>query len=327
MKILNVVLRRFLTLIPMLLGISLLVFLLMTLAPGDFLAEAKASRDVSKELLERMQHDFGLDQPWYVQYLLWLKNILTLNFGESWIYKIPVGDLLMQRLPATIILSLTSLVFAWVIAIPLGVMAAVYKDSIFDRLSAILAYFALSIPEFFLALLAIFFAAQTGWFPIGGRTSIDYEFLSPGAQFLDYCHHLMLPTLVLGIGSIAGMMRIMRANFLDEIRAEYVTTARAKGLPPGVVMFRHVLKNAINPFVSSLGFAFSGLLSGALLVENVMNYPGLGQLIYQSFIKQDQYVVMAGVVIGSVMLMLGNLMADLLLSWTDPRIRLEEGGK
>lgn len=317
------ILRRFLSLIPMLLGISFIVFILMYMTPGDILSEARASRDISKEYIKAMEHQFGLDQSWYVQYFLWLKSISTLNFGDSWAYKVPVGQLLLQRVPATLILAICSLVFAWGIAIPLGVLAAIYKDSIFDRVSSMLAYAALSIPEFFLALLAIFFAARTGWFPIGGRTAITHVFMSPIEQFWDYVYHLILPIIVLGTGGVAGMMRVMRANFLDHIRADYVTTARAKGVSEGSIMFKHVLRNAINPLITAFGFAFSGILSGALLVENVMNYPGLGQLLYDAFMKQDQYVVMAATLMAVFMLMFGNLLADLLLAWTDPRIRIK----
>ncbi len=334
------ILRRLLTLFPMLLAIAMLVFLLMYLAPGDFLSAARADREVSREFIAQMEREFGLDRPWYVQYGLWLKNVspirwggegeddggleLGSNFGYSWTYKVPVTELLAQRIPASLVLALTSLLFAWGIAVPLGVLAAIYKDSLFDRLSALLAYAALSIPEFFLALLAVFFAAKTGWFPTGGLTSIDHDFLSPAERLLDYAHHLVLPTVVLGASGVAGMMRIMRANFLDYMRAEFVNTARAKGLSEGMVMFKHVLRNAINPLITAFGFAFSGLLSGALLVENIMNYPGLGQLIFDSFLKQDQFVVMAAVMMGCVMLMVGNLLADLLLAWSDPRIRLED---
>jgi len=208
--------------------------------------------------------------------------------------------------------------------IPLGVLAAIYKDSWFDRVSALLAYAALSIPEFFLALLAVFIAAKTGWFPTGGLTAIDHDFLPAWAQLLDYAHHLLLPTVVLGLSMVAGVMRLMRANFLDYMRAEFVTTARAKGLSEGKVTFKHVLRNAINPLITAFGFAFSGLLSGALLVENVMNYPGLGQPVFEAFLRQDQFVVVAAVLMGCIMLIVGNLLADLLLAWSDPRIRLEE---
>lgn len=306
-----------------LLGVSMLVFLLMSITPGDFLDEARASRDIPRERIEELEKTFGLNQPWYVQYGRWLSNICRLNFGESWTYKVPVLDLLKQRIPATLILSFTSLILAWGIAIPLGVLAALYKDSIFDRLSALLAYAALSLPEFLLALIAVFFAARTGWFPTGGLTSIDHEFLSGWQQIVDYLRHLVLPTLVLAFGGVAGMMRLMRANMLDYLRAEFVTTARAKGVPEGRVIFNHVLRNAINPLITVFGFAFSSLLSGSLIVEQVMNYPGLGQLIFEAFFKQDQFVVLASTLIGSVMLMIGNLFADLLLAWSDPRIRMD----
>lgn len=306
-----------------LLGVSMLVFLLMSITPGDFLDEARASRDIPRERIEELEKTFGLNQPWYVQYGRWLSNICRLNFGESWTYKVPVLDLLKQRIPATLILSFTSLILAWGIAIPLGVLAALYKDSIFDRLSALLAYAALSLPEFLLALIAVFFAARTGWFPTGGLTSIDHEFLSGWQQIVDYLHHLVLPTLVLAFGGVAGMMRLMRANMLDYLREEFVTTARAKGVPEGRVIFNHVLRNAINPLITVFGFAFSSILSGSLIVEQVMNYPGLGQLIFEAFFKQDQFVVLASTLIGSVMLMIGNLFADLLLAWSDPRIRMD----
>ncbi len=317
------ILRRLFTLFPMLLGVTFLVFLLLSLAPGDFLTPIKMQRDVPEQLIAELEREFGLDRPWYVQYGKWLANVAQLNFGYSWSFKVPVIDLIGSRLFSTFLLSLTSLLFAWCIAIPLGVLAAIYKDSIFDRVSSFLAYAALSIPEFFLALLAVWFAAVAGLFPIGGATSIEYEFLSPGGQFLDRLHHLVLPTIVLGIGGIAGLMRIMRANFLDTIRAEYVQTARAKGVPEGLVMFKHVLRNAINPLVSAFGFSFSSLLSGALIVEIVMNYPGLGNLIYHSLLREDQFVVLAAIMLSCTMLVIGNLVADICLAWSDPRIRLE----
>lgn len=332
--------KRLLMLIPMLLVVSLMVSLLISLAPGDPLTQYEARPDVDQEYVQRLREDFGFDKPWYVQYFHWLGQVVpfsydpqapsffqrfdfTPNFGFSFHYRTEVWDLLVQRLPATILLSVTSLLLAWLIAIPLGVLAAIYKDSIFDRISQVLAYAALSIPEFFLALLALVFAAWTGWFPIGGFTSVEYDFLSPWEKFLDIAHHLVLPTIVLGIGGVAGIMRIMRANFLDNIRAEYVITARAKGLPEGVVMFRHVFRNAINPLITAAGFAFSSILSGALLVEIVMNYPGIGQLVYDALLQQDVFVVQAAVLMSVVMLMLGNLLADIALALNDPRIRYD----
>ncbi len=343
------ILRRLLALIPLLLAVSLLVSLLMYFSPGDFLTQARAAKDISPEMIEQQERQLGLvnseGEPtgWYTRYGRWLANVSPIKygpwvgapdegfsigmpyFGESWTYKVEVLTLLKQRVPATFILSLTSILFAWSIAIPLGVLAAIYKDSIFDRISGLLAYAALSIPEFFLAILAVYFASVTGIFPEGGRSSVESEFYPIGLRIIDYAYHLILPTIVLGIGSVAGMMRVMRANFIDYMQAEFAVTARAKGLSERIVMFKHVLRNAINPLITSLGFSFASLLSGALLVENVMNYPGLGQLIYDALIREDQYVVMAGVVVGVVMLVVGNLLADIVLGWSDPRIRVDSG--
>ncbi len=339
------ILKRLLSMIPLLFFISALVFLLMYLAPGDFLSQARNSKDISPEIVRQQEISLGLDKPWYVQYGRWLNSVSPIktslllpegessekplvyfgapDFGYSWSYKISVSQLLSQRIVSTLILALFTTVLTYLIAIPLGVLAAVYKGSIFDRLSTFLAYAAVSMPSFFLALLAVLFAAVSGIFPTGGQTSIMYDFLPIHAKFADYMWHLVLPVLVLSVGGVASVMRVMRASFLEYMASQFAVTARAKGLSERAVMFKHVLRNAINPIVTSFGFSFAGLLSGALLVENVMNYPGLGQLIYTAIIRQDQYVVMAGVVMGCVMLVLGQLLADILLALTDPRIRLE----
>ncbi len=338
------VLRRALSLIPMLIGVSLLVFLLMYASPGDFLSEARSSKDISPEIVKQEEIRLGLDKPWYVQYGRWLNGVSPVktslllpdeeskkhsiiyfglpDFGYSWSYKVPVVQLIGQRIMPTLRLAICAMLLTYAVAIPLGVLAAVKKDSAFDKLSAFLAYASLSVPYFFLALLAVLFAAITGIFPTGGQSSIMYDFLSPPEKFADIIRHLALPSIVLSVGGIASTMRIMRGNFLEYSRSEFVTTARAKGLAERAIMFKHVLRNALNPIITAFGFEFAGLLSGALLVENVMNYPGLGQLIYSAIVKQDQYVVMAGVVMGCVMLVSGQLLADVLLAVADPRIRL-----
>lgn len=318
------ILKRLFSLIWMLLGITFLVFLLLQLAPGDFLTPIKAQRDIQPEMIERLEKEFGLNLPFWKQYLLWLKNVVQLNFGYSWTYKTPVIDLVLQRAGATLILSICSLAVAWVAAVILGLLSAMYHGSWLDRITSFFAYASFSMPEFFLAILAVWLAAKTGWFPVGGRTSIDYDFLSPVAKILDLGHHLILPVAVMSLGSVAGMMRIMRASVLDVIRADYITTARAKGVSEPRILFCHLLRSAINPLLSVVGFAISGLLSGSLIVENVLNYPGLGRLIYEAFIKEDQFVVLGSVVLGSTLLVVGNLISDLLLAWADPRIRYEK---
>jgi len=326
------ILRRLLALIPLILAVTLFASILMYISPGDVLTKMRSSPDIPAKTIEQLEKEYqlvdseGNETRWYVRYGAWLGNLLQGNLGESITYRIPVSQLIGQRLPNTLILSMTSIAFAWIVAVPMGVLAAIYKDSIWDKLSALLAFSWLSIPEFFLAILAVYFAAVTGLFPVGGLTSIGSEFYSPPAQLADYAYHLILPTLVLGVGSVAGMMRILRANFIDYMHQDFARTAYAKGLEDRVVMFKHVLRNAINPLITALGFAFSTLLSGALLVENVMNYPGLGQLIFQALLEEDEFVVMAALMISVIMLVLGNLLADLLLAWSDPRVRLSESG-
>jgi peptide/nickel transport system permease protein len=334
----HLIIRRLLSLIPIVLGVTFLALLLIHFTEGDFLAAQKLQPEVSEEMIQRQREQFGLDQPLYVQYGRWLEALFPIKWnshaegfwnkiefrielGYSFAYRMDVIDIIASRLPATISLSIASLLIAWVIAIPLGVLAAIYKDSWFDRISALLSYVSLSVPDFFLALLALYFASVTGWFPVGGRTSVGHEFLSSWGKFWDIAHHMILPALILGTGGVAGLMRVMRANFLDVIRSEYVMTARAKGVPEGWVMFRHVFRNAINPLISMLGFAFSSLLGGALIVESVLAYPGLGNLMYQAILSQDQFVVMGALVISCVMLVIGNLLADIGLAVADPRIR------
>lgn len=341
------IIRRLLAMIPLLVLISILVFTLMNLAPGNALDEFRARPDVSPELIARKEREYGYKDAegnknsGFIRYFYWVNTVspikfidkdtnkLTLKFGapslgDSFQYQLPVTTLMKQRVPATLTLEFTSLLFAWCLAIPLGVLAAIKQNSIIDRGTSLLAYAGLSIPEYFLGLLLIIPAAKTGLFPIGGRASYDADFYSTGHQLVDFAWHLVLPTVVLGMASVAEMMRVMRMSTLDYLRAEFVTTARAKGVPEGRIMFLHVLRNAINPLITTFGFAFANLLSGALLVEYVMNYPGLGRLIYDAFFRHDEYVVMASVLIGSVMLVLGNLVADILLAVSDPRIRLEQ---
>ncbi len=342
------ILRRLAVMAILLFFVSVMVFILMTMAPGNALDEMRMRKDVRPELIHQLERDYGYknaagqDNPWYVRYGFWLNTVSPVKFinqkddftwpnhfgtptlGNSIAYQIPVTKLLMQRVPATLLLALTALLFEFIVAVPLAVLAAVKKGGWADRLTTLFAYGSLSLPSFFLALFAIKFAADTGWFPIGGSTSQDNFSYSTWAKVVDHGWHLVLPTIVLGLAGVAGTMRVMRASMLDYLRAEFVSTARAKGVPEGRVLFLHVLRNAINPLITSLGFAFADLLSGAVIVETVMNYPGLGRLTFEAFFRHDEYVVMATILMGCVMLVLGNLIADLLLAASDPRIRLEK---
>ena len=315
------ILRRFLHMIPILIGISFLSFFVIQLAPGNFLTIMKADPQVSKARIAEMEKEFGLDKPWPVQYALWLKNIVfKFDFGYSFANKRPVGDLIGERLLNTFYLSFTALIVTYLLAIPLGIISAVRQYSWVDKLSSLFAFIGLSIPEVFFALLLILMAARTGWFPIGGMESLDYDTLSFWGKMGDRIHHLILPALVLGTVPLAGRMRQMRGNLLDVLRMDYVTTARAKGLDERTVVLRHAARNAINPLVTLFGFTLAHLLSGAFLVEVVMSWPGLGRLTVDALFARDLYVVMGSVMMASTLLILSNLVADIMLAAVDPRI-------
>jgi peptide/nickel transport system permease protein len=319
---LKFLLRRLAQMIPLLLGITLISFVVMQLAPGDFLTQMQQDPRISAAAIEELRRQYGLDRPWYQQNFFWLANAVRLNFGYSLAYHVPVTTLIGERMFNTFVLSLASLIFAWTLAIPLGIIAAVRRNSWIDRTASFFSFAGISIPGFFFALLLLLFAQRTGWFPVGGMRSVEWEMLTPWGQFLDLLHHLALPTLVLGIQGLAGIMRQMRGNLLDTLRENYVIAARARGLPERRVIVKHAARNAINPLITVFGYSLAGLLSGAALVESVMAWPGLGRLILEAVQGRDLYLVMGSFVMGSLLLLLGNLVGDILLALTDPRIKL-----
>jgi peptide/nickel transport system permease protein len=317
------ILKRLLHMIPLLLGVSLLTFLLMAMAPGDYFTALSQNPQISPETIARLKAQFHLDQPWYVQYFYWLISVLHGDFGYSMAYKIPATSLIVERLWNTFLLAFFALIIAWGIAIPLGIWAAVKKGSWVDHACSFIAFVGLSIPDVLLSLLALWFAASTGWFPVGGAQSALHDLMTPMQQFGDYAHHLILPAIVLAAADLAGIMRQMRSNLLDTLRAEYVTAARARGLGEGWVIYKHALRNAINPLLTIFGYSLAALLSGAFIVENIMAWPGLGRLTVEAFFAKDSYLVVDGVVMATALLVIGNFIADLLLAWSDPRIRLK----
>ncbi len=316
------ILRRLLLMIPLVIGISLISFGALQLAPGDYVDQLKQNPSIKPETIARLKKDFGLDQPPLKQYGLWLyRAVRYRDFGESFTYHQPAFELIGSRIYYTFILSLASLILSWAIAVPLGVYTATHRNSFLDRLFNFGAFGGVSLPSFFVALLAIKFAQQSGWFPVGGATSTNYDQLSHWGKILDTGHHLILPTLVLGLGGVAGLMRQMRGNLLDVLSDNYILAARARGLSERKVIWKHATRNAINPLITIAGSQLSGLLAGAALVENVMAWPGLGRLLLESVQSLDLYVSMASFVMGAVLLILGNLLSDLLLVLTDPRIK------
>ncbi len=314
---------RLFHLIPMILGITILSFIVIQLSPGDFLAEIRLNPIVSQQTVDQMRASFGLDQPLHIQYLRWVWNALRLDFGYSFAFQVPVMWLIGSRLLNSILLNIVSFAVAWAVAVPLGIYAARRQYSAGDNTLSFSAYVGISTPTFFSGLFLLYLAFRTGWFPIGGMTSIDYEFLPWWGKILDVAHHMFLPGVVLSVLGIAGLMRQMRANLLEVLRHDYVRTARSKGLAENVVVNKHAVRNAINPLITIFGFSLGGLLGGSAILENVMGWPGIGKLIVDATIQKDLYVVMAALVVGSVTLIVGNLIADVLLVASDPRIRYD----
>lgn len=319
------VVKRLLQALLTLLLASALSFFIIQLAPGDFLDTLRQNPKISPETIEAYKQQFGLDRSPIEQYFLWLWGIVSRgDFGRSFVYQRSVSSLLWERIGATLLLAIASLIITWAIAIPLGIIAAVKQNHPIDRLLQVISYTGQGFPSFITALLLLILAQNTSpLFPVGDMTSINHADLNPLGKFLDIGWHMILPTLALSVTSFAGLQRITRGELLDVLRQDYIQTARAKGLPENRVIYVHALRNAVNPLITLLGFELASLLSGAFIAEFFFNWPGLGRLILQAVLAQDLYLVMASLVMGAVMLIVGNLIADLLLKVVDPRIRLE----
>lgn len=313
--------KRIIQSLPIIVIVSIISFFLIRLSPVDPLAELKLNPAISKETLAAETQRLGLDKPIYVQYVYWAKNFIKGDMGTT-VTGERVSSKIKERVLNTLLLSFSVLFWTWIIGIPIGVIAALNYRSVYDRLLTIFSSIGMAIPSFFFAILLLIFAQKTGLFPIGGLTSANFYNMNLFEKTLDVVHHLFLPTLVLTTISLAGLSRQMRANLLDVLDSDYVKFARARGLSEGKVIVKHALRNAINPLVTMLGFEFAGLLSGAALTEYVFQYPGLGRLILEAVLKSDINLVMASLIIGSFMLILGNILADILLKLTDPRVRV-----
>ena len=305
---------------------SALSFVIIQLAPGDFLDTYRQNPKISPEFLEQKRQQFRLDRPWIEQYFFWLWSIVRYgDAGPSMLYNRSASAIILERVPATLLLAFSSLLVTWAIAIPLGIVGAVNQNRWSDRLLQVISYAGQGFPSFITALLLLILAQNTSpLFPVGDMTSIDHNELTPLGKIVDIVWHMILPTIALSITSFAGLQRITRGELLDVLRQDYIQTARAKGLPENKVIYIHALRNAINPLITLLGFEFASLLSGAFIAEFFFNWPGLGRLILQAVQAQDLYLVMASLMMGAVMLIVGNLLADLLLKAVDPRIKLEE---
>lgn len=321
MSIFKYILKRIVQGIPIILIVSFISFFLIRLSPVDPLAQMRFNPAISKQTLEAEKIRLGLDKPIIVQYFIWGKNFIKGDMGKTTSGE-DVGEKIKERTLNTLLLSLSVIFWTWFIGVPLGIFAALNYRSIFDKALTFLSSIGMAIPSFFFAILLLIFAQKTGWFPIGGLTCPNFSQMNTWHKFLDIAHHLFLPTFVLTTISLAGLARQVRSNLLDVLDSDYVKFAKAKGLPKRKVIIKHALRNAINPLITLVGFEFAALLSGAALTEYVFQYPGLGRLILEAVMKSDINLVMASLMIGSFMLIVGNILSDILLKITDPRVRL-----
>ncbi len=326
------VIRRLLFGVVLIFLSTIVSFTILKASPGKAGAAEFDDPRVSREYIEQQERIFGLNQSPVRQYLNWIgipkllkmddqPGLLQGNLGKSISYKQPVSRVIKDRLPATLALNLVTLFITWMVAIPLGTFAAVRHYKWPDKLLSSFSFFGMSVPGFFLGLLLLWWwAGVHHWLPAGGLRSRGHDQLSMFGQLKDYSAHLAIPVVVLTFAAMAGLQRICRGKMLESLREQYVVTARAKGLSESRVVYKHALRNAINPLVTILGFEFAGLFGGAALLENVLNFPGMGQLILEALRAKDQSLVMAVFLIGSIMLVLGNLLAEILLAVVDPRV-------
>ncbi len=320
--------------IPTFFGITLLSFFIIHLAPGkptDLLSEMNPK--ITPEAREKLEQLYGLDKPIAVQYGMWLKRVVKLDFGESFstdrrpvMEKIwdPEQPLLDRRLFVTFSINVLSMLIIFLIAIPIGISSATHRYSLFDKITTTSVFIGFATPGFWLALLLIMlFGLHLDWLPISQLKSMDYDSLSMSGKIWDRTRHLILPVFVSSFGGIAGLSRYMRSSMLEVIRQDYITTARAKGLPETKVIYKHGLRNALLPIITLLGLSVPGLIGGSVIFEQIFGIPGMGALFYMSVMMRDYPLVMAILTIGAILTLIGNLLADIGYMFADPRIRVK----
>ena len=316
--------KRALLMVPILLGITLLSFSVMHMAPGGPAeAQMEFSAKASAEARERLRKLYGADQPVHKQYLTWLKKFVTLDFGEAFADGRKVKDKILERLPITLTINLLSLFVVLLIAIPIGIMSATHQYSVLDRATTMFVFVGYSMPHFWMALLLIYlFGVQWGVLPISGKESLDTTGFTKLQWLMDRAEHLVLPVFVSAIGGLAGFSRYMRNNMLEVMRQDYIRTARAKGLPENTVIYKHALRNALMPVITILGLSLPGIIGGSVIMETVFGIDGMGRLMFQAVFSRDYNVAMGILVPAAVLTMLGNFLADIGYALADPRVRL-----
>lgn len=324
------IIRRLFILIPFLFMVSALAFFVIQLPPGSFVDTYRRNLEaqggtVSDAQLRALEARYGLDKPVLVQYGVWISNIILRgDFGNSFRYQRPVADILWERLPRTIVISLLSIVLTWIIAVPLGIYAALKQNSFWDYLLTLLSFIGLSVPAFLLAIVLMYFVyTRTGWL-VTGLYSPEFQNAPWSlAKFIDLLKNIWLPLFVLAVTGAAGTIRVLRATLLDELQKPYVTTARAKGLPEWKVILQYPVRLAVNPLVSTIGWLLPAVVGGELVVSKVLNLPTVGPIILEATLAQDMYLAGAFVLLLSTLTLFGTLISDVMLAWLDPRIRYD----
>ena len=324
------IVKRLLWMLPFLVAISFLSFVLIQLPPGDYVTTYIATLAASNEVVDQntaadLRNRFGLDQPMVVQYWKWISNIAFHgDFGLSFEWQQPVGDLIWERMALTLLLTLSALLLTWGIALPVGVFSAVKKYSVADYIVTGLSFLGLAIPSFLLALVLMYVAAVEFGQNVGGLFSEEY-LTAPWSvnKVIDLLQHLWIPVVILAVSGTASLIRVMRANMLDELHKPYVTTARAKGLSEFTLLVKYPLRLALNPFISTIAWLLPNLVSGSIIVAIVLSLPTAGPLLLQSLMSQDMYLAGAFILLICALTVLGSLVSDILLALVDPRIRLE----
>ncbi|MGL5137375.1 MAG: ABC transporter permease [Beijerinckiaceae bacterium] len=327
---LRYLIKRVLYMVPTLIAISIVSFAIIQLPPGDFLDSYIAGLEAQGERVDQGQVDamrlrYGLDSPVYVQYFKWISNILLHgDFGRSFQWGRPVSELLMERLPLSTLIEICSLVFIYLVAFPIGIYSAVRKYSVGDYAFTFLGFIGLAIPSFLLALVLMWISLSVFGQSVGGLFSPEYE-TAPWSwgKFVDLLAHLWIPIVIIGTSSTASLIRVMRANLLDELSKPYVMTARAKGVPEWKLTLRYPVRIALNPFISSVGWELPTIISGAAITAIVLNLPTTGPILLTALKSQDMYLAGSFLLIISVLTVIGTLISDLLLAWLDPRIRYQ----
>ncbi len=325
--------RRLLLIIPTFLGITLITFMVIQLSPGNPAAmkvrmgeQGFLGDDMTREIVEQTRALYGLDKPIWTRYGIWLKQVVTLDFGNSYKDHRPVMDKIAERLPITIELNLISIFLVYLIAIPVGVYSAVRQGSLTDRITTVVLFILYSLPNFWVAVLLIMFLGGGDFldiFPIYGIASSGMAGAPLLARISDHLWHIVLPVFCLTYGGLAALSRYQRAGMLEVIRQDYIRTARAKGLSEKVVVFKHALRNSLIPIVTLMGYLLPGMFGGSVIIENIFSIPGMGQLGFEAVLSRDYPVVLAIATISAFLTLIGILISDLLYVWVDPRITYE----